>query len=64
MSSLYFYADDASQKILAGDAQKIISIGSDFGYGNFGDVLQHINALRAIKKQEDLQPFLSWRQCH
>jgi len=50
MSSLYFYADDASQKILAGDAQKIISIGSDFGYGNFGDVLQHINALRAIKK--------------
>jgi len=50
VSNLYFYADDASQKVLAGDSQKIISIGSDFGYGNFGDVLQHINALRAIKK--------------
>ena len=50
MSNLYFYADEASQKALLSDSHKIISIGGDFGYGNFGDVLQHINALRAIKK--------------
>ena len=50
MSNLFFYADAASQEILTGDSQKIISVGSDFGYGNFGDVLQNINALIAIKK--------------
>jgi hypothetical protein len=49
MSNIFLYADESSQKVLAGESQKIISIGSDFGYGNFGDVLQHINALRAIK---------------
>jgi len=50
VSNLYFYADDASQEVLTGDSQKIITIGGDFGYGNFGDILQHINVLRAIKK--------------
>jgi hypothetical protein len=49
VSSFSFYADNASQKVLAGDSQKIIAIGGDFGHGNFGDVLQHINALRSIK---------------
>ena len=49
MNKIFLYADEASQKILSGESQKIIAIGSDFGYGNFGDVLQHINALKAIK---------------
>jgi hypothetical protein len=50
MSRFYLYADEASHRLLSGSEQKIIAIGSDFGYGNFGDVLQHINALKAVKK--------------
>jgi CHASE3 domain sensor protein len=31
---------------LLGDRQKVLLIGSDFGYGNFGDVLQHVNSVQ------------------
>lgn len=50
MSSIYFYADEASRNILSSERQKFLCIGSDFGYGNFGDVLQHVTSLRAAKK--------------
>src|SRR5690606_317645 len=35
--------------VLTGSEQKVVAIGSDFGYGNFGDVLQHLSALRLAK---------------
>lgn len=50
MSRFYIYANENSLRVLSGSEQKIIAIGGDFGYGNFGDVLQHINALKAIKR--------------
>jgi BMFP domain-containing protein YqiC len=50
MTHFYLYADENSLKTLLDPEHKIITIGSDFGYGNFGDVLQHINALKAIKE--------------
>lgn len=50
MSPIYIYADAASRNILSSDRQKIVCIGGDFGYGNFGDVLQHVNSLKAAKK--------------
>jgi len=49
MRKIYLYADEASRRVLLSQSQKIIAIGGDFGYGNFGDVLQHVNALKAIK---------------
>lgn len=50
MSSVYLYADETSRQILSNDQQKIILIGGDFGYGNFGDVLQHINCLNIAEQ--------------
>ncbi len=50
MSNIYLYADKASREILLNDLQKILLIGGDFGYGNFGDVLQHVNSLNAAKQ--------------
>ena len=50
MSCIYLYADEASRNILSTDLQKFICIGSDFGYGNFGDLLQHVTSLKAAKK--------------
>jgi hypothetical protein len=50
VSSIYLYADEASRNILSNGLQKIVCIGSDFGYGNFGDVLQHVTSLKAAKK--------------
>jgi hypothetical protein len=43
---LFFYADPESREVLLGDRQKMLVIGGDFGYGNFGDVLQHINTVQ------------------
>ena len=50
MRKIYLYADEASREVLLNDLQKAIHIGGDFGYGNFGDVLQHINSLNATKQ--------------
>ena len=50
MTNLYLYADEKSRNVICDSTQKIITIGSDFGYGNFGDVLQKLNALKVIKK--------------
>lgn len=52
MSKFFLYADPHSQAILAEDSEKLLLIGSDFGYGNFGDVLQHANALDFAKKNK------------
>ena len=50
MNHIYLYADEASREVLLNDMQKVALIGSDFGYGNFGDVLQHVNSLNAAKQ--------------
>ena len=52
MTNLYLYADEKSRNVICDSTQKIITIGGDFGYGNFGDVLQKINALKIIKKNK------------
>lgn len=50
MNNIYLYADKASLEVLSNDLQKLLLIGSDFGYGNFGDVLQHVNSLNTAKR--------------
>ena len=37
--SLYLYADELSLAVLNSQDEKILLVGSDFGYGNFGDIL-------------------------
>lgn len=50
MNTFYLYADEYSLDVLVNEQQKVVLIGGDFGYGNFGDVLQHLNAIRFIKE--------------
>ncbi len=50
MNSIYLYADEASLEVLLDERQKALLVGSDFGYGNFGDVLQHLNSARFVKE--------------
>lgn len=52
MGKFYLYADESSLDVLSSAEQKLILIGGDFGYGNFGDVLQHLNAIRLVKGAE------------
>ena len=55
MSSLYLYADSFSREILSNSDGKIIIIGGDFGYGNFGDILQHKSAVAAVKNNGEFR---------
>jgi hypothetical protein len=50
MSQLFLYADEASCKVLLDERQKFVLIGGDFGYGNFGDVAQHINSINIARQ--------------
>lgn len=50
----YFYVARSDLERLRGAGNKIILIGSDFGYGNFGDILQHCNVVGKIKEFSDL----------
>lgn len=50
MNKIYLYADEVSREVLLNEQQKIISIGSDLGYGNFGDIIQHRNSLDFVRK--------------
>ncbi|VVN35076.1 hypothetical protein [Pseudomonas fluorescens] len=52
MSHFYLYTDEVSRDVLLGAQQKIILIGGDFGYSNFGDVLQHVNSLNFARKSK------------
>ncbi len=47
---MYLYADEVSLAVLEDESDKLIFIGGDFGSGNFGDILQHINSLNVAKK--------------
>ena len=53
-SRFFFYADEESAGLLASAKAKALLIGGDFGYGNFGDVLQHIGAARHAKGAAEL----------
>jgi hypothetical protein len=55
MSSFYLYADSYSREILTNPDGKIIIIGGDFGYGNFGDILQHKSAVAAVKNNGEFR---------
>ena len=52
MNPIYLYTDAASRDVLLNDQQKIILIGGDFGYGNFGDVMQHVNSVNIANKSK------------
>ena len=45
MKQFYLYADQKSISVLENDSEKILLAGGDFGYGNFGDIAQHINTI-------------------
>jgi hypothetical protein len=49
-TQLCFYADETSLAVLDSSDEKILLVGSDFGYGNFGDILQHTNTISLHKK--------------
>lgn len=49
-TQLYLYADETSLAVLDGSDEKVLLIGGDFGYGNFGDILQHTNTISLHKK--------------
>ncbi|WP_066963980.1 hypothetical protein [Microbulbifer sp. Q7] len=50
----YFYALKESIGLLRGVRQKALLVGSDFGYGNFGDVLQHVSAISFLRDNSNL----------
>lgn len=53
-ANLVFYADAESADALASAQRKAILVGGDFGYGNFGDVLQHMGAASRIRECSSL----------
>lgn len=50
---LYLYADHESADLLASARPKALLIGSDFGNGNFGDVLQHLGSVSLVRARTD-----------
>lgn len=50
----HFYADEESIALLASATRKAILVGGDFGYGNFGDVLQHLGSVEHVREASDL----------
>lgn len=46
---LYLYGDEDSADVLSNTRPKALLIGSDFGNGNFGDVLQHLGAAAFVR---------------
>lgn len=49
MSTMLFYADAVSIEVLRSGRSKALMLGSDFGYGNFGDVLQHVGSVSRLR---------------
>lgn len=54
MSTMFFYADAESIEVLGSACSKAVLLGSDFGYGNFGDVLQHVGAVSRLQERSVL----------
>lgn len=47
---MYLYADRESIDVVATPDAKTLLIGGDFGYGNFGDVAQHLGAISLARQ--------------
>jgi hypothetical protein len=58
MNKRYIYADEKTINFVNNKVEKIILIGSDFGYSNFGDILQLKGTIDFHKKNTNLQPIL------
>lgn len=56
MPDFYVYADEESIKALKSDQHKVILVGGDFGYANFGDVLQLSGTLDFYRQHTDCLP--------
>lgn len=54
MQHFHFYADMHSIDFLGCEGAKAVLIGSDFGYGNFGDLLQHMGSIDRVKRATSL----------
>lgn len=54
MDKWYLYCDHDSKEMLESPAPKVLLVGSDFGYGNFGDILQ---LKGSIKLHDRMGPF-------
>lgn len=46
---MFFYASGEDAEVLESSVAKIALVGGDFGYGNFGDILQHRSAIASIR---------------
>ena len=53
MPDLYFYATPNCLDTLTNSQNKTLLIGSDFGYGNFGDILQHTSTVLHSKTKNE-----------
>ncbi|WP_322063041.1 hypothetical protein [Paraburkholderia sp. J63] len=49
-SSFYCYGDEVSISVLESADEKVLLLGSDFGYGNFGDIAQMLNTISFHKE--------------
>ncbi len=56
MARLIFYTDEASMALVTGRKPVVILVGGDFGYANFGDVLQLKSVVNFYRAQTDLNP--------
>ncbi|KAK47651.1 hypothetical protein BG58_03300 [Caballeronia jiangsuensis] len=50
MQSFFCYADEVSISALENIDEKVLLLGSDFGYGNFGDIAQMMNSISLHKE--------------
>jgi hypothetical protein len=56
MTNFFLYADQDTLTLLKTKQKKAILVGSDFGYANFGDVLQLKGTINFYKKNSGLEP--------
>ena len=55
MNEIHIYADRESMKHIRSDTDKVILMGGNFGYSNFGDILQLKGSI-ALHKLTNLDP--------
>ena len=58
VNNFYLYADENSLFEIVSNEQKVLLVGSDFGYGNFGDVAQLKGTIDFYKENSSLTPIV------
>lgn len=58
MKTLFCYATEQTRALLEDNSEKALLIGGDFGYGNFGDILQLKGAIGEINKTGRYNPVI------